>query len=150
MIGLLAIATWLTLAAPAHVWPGLRDAFPLGWVPLERGLVAAGIVLLAAAVCLSRWLFQRTAMEFAMGLVLIVVGIAQLPVMRADGASGQQSCTDRFSESVNIPASHVLATFLETNQEGNAVYNLQNTDGDERGTCEVDSSGTVVNLSLGG
>ena len=87
VIGLLAIATWLTLAAPAHVWPGLRDAFPLGWVPLERGLVAAGIVLLAAAVCLSRWLFQRTAMEFAMGLVLIVVGIAQLPVMRADGAS---------------------------------------------------------------
>lgn len=68
----------------------------------------------------------------------------------ADGAGGQQSCTDRFSESVNIPASHVLATFLETNQEGNAVYNLQNTDGDERGTCEVDSSGNVVNLSLGG
>ncbi|SFN45935.1 GGDEF domain-containing protein [Dokdonella immobilis] len=87
VIGLLATATWLTLAAPAHVWPELRDAFPFGWLPMDRGLVAAGIVLLAAAVCLARWVVRRTVMEFAMGLVLIVVGIAQLPVMRADGAS---------------------------------------------------------------
>jgi diguanylate cyclase (GGDEF)-like protein len=88
VLGLLLVAAWLTLAAPVHVWPGVREAFPLGWLPWSSGLVAAGLALLAAIACIARWAMRRTTLEFAMGLMLIVVGIAQLPVMRADGASG--------------------------------------------------------------
>src|SRR5581483_2465159 len=52
---LLAIAAWLTLAAPAHVWPGLRGALPLGALPWSAGTIAAALTFTAAALCILRW-----------------------------------------------------------------------------------------------
>ena len=78
LLSLLTLAVWLTLSAPAHIWPGLRDAFPIGWLPWRSGSVAAGIGLTAAAVCVARWGVLRAPME---------VAIAMLPVMRVGGAS---------------------------------------------------------------
>lgn len=88
LLGLLLIAAWLTLDAPAHIWPKLRGALPLGWLPWKSGLVAAGIVLIAASLCLLRWLRQRTPMEFSLGIILLVVAISQLPRVQAAAASG--------------------------------------------------------------
>jgi hypothetical protein len=48
VLGGLLLASWLTLAAPAHVWSGLRDALPLGLLAQEPGKLAAILVLLAA------------------------------------------------------------------------------------------------------
>ncbi len=83
----LAVALWLTLAAPAHIWPLLRDALPLGWLDLKAGLVGAGLVFVGAIVCWTRWLAARTAMESALGFALILVAIALLPTMRAGAIS---------------------------------------------------------------
>jgi len=71
LLGLLALAIVLTLSAPAHVWPGLRDAFPLGWLPWRSGSVAAGIVFAAALVCVLRWAVLRSPMEAAPALRVI-------------------------------------------------------------------------------
>ncbi|MGB0132891.1 diguanylate cyclase, partial [Dokdonella sp.] len=79
LLGLLAVSTWLTLDAPAHLWPGMRALLPLGWLSWKSGLVAAGIVLTAALLCLWRWLRLRTSMEFSLGLILLIVGVALLP-----------------------------------------------------------------------
>ncbi|OJY94551.1 MAG: hypothetical protein BGP25_06090 [Lysobacterales bacterium 63-13] len=87
LLGLLALAIVLTLSAPAHVWPGLRDAFPLGWLPWRSGSVAAGIVFAAALVCVLRWAVLRSPMEAALALMLLFVAIALLPMTRKAGAS---------------------------------------------------------------
>ena len=87
LLSLLGLAIWLTLSAPAHIWPGLRDAFPIGWLPWRSGAVAAGIVLIAAAVCVARWIVLRAPMEAALAIMLMLVAIAMLPVMRVGGAS---------------------------------------------------------------
>ena len=87
LLSLLALALWLTLSAPAHIWPGLRDAFPIGWLPWRSGSVAAGIVLTAAAVCVVRWVVLRAPMEASLAVILMLAAIAMLPVMRAGGAS---------------------------------------------------------------
>ncbi len=87
LLSLLTLAVWLTLSAPAHIWPGLRDAFPIGWLPWRSGSVAAGIVLTAAAVCVARWIVLRAPMEAALAIMLMLVAIAMLPVMRVGGAS---------------------------------------------------------------
>lgn len=87
LLSLLALAVWLTLSAPAHIWPGLRDAFPIGWLPWHGGLVAAGIVLTAAGVCVARWIVLRAPMEAALAIMLMLVAIAMLPVTRIGGAS---------------------------------------------------------------
>ncbi len=80
---LLVIAVWLTLAAPAHIWPLLRDVLPIGWLDLRAGLIGAGLVSLAAILCWVRWLASRAAMESTLGFVLTLVAIALLPTMRA-------------------------------------------------------------------
>jgi diguanylate cyclase (GGDEF)-like protein len=81
---LLAIAVWLTLAAPAHVWPGLRSALPFGMLPWSTGAVAASITFLAAALCLLRWVLHGAPMEAGLCIVLALVGLALLPVLRLD------------------------------------------------------------------
>ena len=87
LLAMLAVTVWLTLSAPAHIWPGLRDAFPLGWLPWQGGTTASGMVLIAAVVCLSRWIARRMPMELALFVLLLVVGIALLPRMRDGSAS---------------------------------------------------------------
>ena len=87
LLSLLGLAVWLTLSAPAHIWPGLRDAFPLGWLPWRSGSIAASIVLIAAAVCVVRWILLRAPMEAALAFILVLVAIALLPVTRIGGAS---------------------------------------------------------------
>jgi diguanylate cyclase (GGDEF)-like protein len=82
LLGLLALAGWSALAASGEAWAGLRDLLALGWLPWSSGQVAAGLVVIAAACCLVRWMRQRTLMEFALVPVLVVVAIALLPVMR--------------------------------------------------------------------
>lgn len=87
LLSLLGLAVWLTLSAPAHIWPGLRDAFPIGWLPWRSGSVAAGIVLTAAAVCVARWIVLRAPMEASLAVILMLAAIAMLPVTRTGGAS---------------------------------------------------------------
>ncbi len=87
LLGFLGLAVLLTLSAPAHIWPGLRDAFPLGWLPWRSGLVAAAIVLAAAAICVLRWIVLRAPMEAALASILVLLAIAMLPVTRISGAS---------------------------------------------------------------
>lgn len=87
LLGLLLVAVWLTLASPVHIWPKLRDALPLGWLPWKGGLVAAGIIAIAAVICLWRWMARLMTMDFALGLLLLVAGVAQLPQVSSAAAS---------------------------------------------------------------
>ncbi len=81
---LLSIAVWLTLAAPAHVWPSLRGALPLGLLPWSAGAVAAALTFTAALLCLLRWILIGAPMEAGLGIVLAVAGLALLPTVRPD------------------------------------------------------------------
>lgn len=81
---LLAIAVWLTLAAPAHVWPALRGVLPFGVLPWSAGAVAATLTFLAAALCLLRWVLHGAPMEAGLSIVLALVGFALMPVLRLD------------------------------------------------------------------
>ena len=83
---LLAIAVWLTLAAPAHVWPGLRSILPFGVLPWSAGAVAATFTFLAAALCLLRWVLHGAPMEAGLTLVLGLVGLALMPALHQDAA----------------------------------------------------------------
>ncbi len=83
---LLAIAVWLTLAAPAHVWPGLRRALPFGVLPWSAGAVAATLTFIAAGLCLLRWVLHGAPMEVGLCLVLGVVGLALLPALQIETA----------------------------------------------------------------
>src|SRR5471032_3280525 len=83
---LLAIAVWLTLAAPAHVWPGFRGALPFGVLPWSAGAVAATLTFLAAALCLLRWVLHGAPMEAGLSLVLGVVGLALMPATQIETA----------------------------------------------------------------
>jgi diguanylate cyclase (GGDEF)-like protein len=83
---LLAIAIWLTLAAPAHVWPGLRGALPFGLLPWSAGAVAATLTFVAAGACVLRWVLHGAPMEAGLAIVLALAGLALLPILRLDGA----------------------------------------------------------------
>ena len=83
---LLAIAVWLTLAAPMHVWPRLRGALPFGLLPWSAGVVAATLTFIAAALCLLRWVLRAAPLEAGLCLVLVVVGLALLPAIQIDAA----------------------------------------------------------------
>ncbi len=87
LLGLLALAGWLTLAASTETWSHLRDALPMGWLPWDSARVAAGLVVVAAACCLLRWARQRVLMEFALVPVLVLAAIAQLPAVGAMAAA---------------------------------------------------------------
>lgn len=86
MLFALLVAAWLTLAAPAHVWPGLFGALPLGFVPWNAGTVAAVIVFVAAGLCLLRWILSGAIMEAGIGIVLVCAGCAMLPAVPLAGA----------------------------------------------------------------
>ena len=77
---LLAIAAWLTLAAPAHVWSGLRGALPFGALPWRAGSIAAVLAFFAAALCVLRWVLIGAPMEAGLGIVLALVATAWSPV----------------------------------------------------------------------
>jgi diguanylate cyclase (GGDEF)-like protein len=81
----LLVAAWLTLAAPAHVWPPLLAALPLGVLPWSSGAVAAAITFVAAALCLLRWILSGAIMEAGLGIVLVCAGCAVLPVVPIEG-----------------------------------------------------------------
>ena len=81
---LLAAAAWLTLAAPAHVWPGLRGALPLGALPWSAGAIAAALTFLAAGLCVLRWVLNGAPMEAGLGIVLALAGFALIPVLHLD------------------------------------------------------------------
>ena len=95
---LLAIAAWLTLAAPPHVWSSLRGALPLGALPWRAGTIAAALAFLAAGLCLLRWVLTGAPMEAGLGIVLTLAGCALLPVLSTDavraalGLAGLCSC----------------------------------------------------------
>jgi diguanylate cyclase (GGDEF)-like protein len=80
------VAVWLTLAAPAHVWPNLRNGLPLGLLPWTAGTVAAVLTFFAAALCLLRWILIGAPMEAGLGVVLALAGCALLPITTIDGA----------------------------------------------------------------
>ena len=95
---LLAIAAWLTLAAPPHVWSGLRGPLPFGALPWRAGTIAAALAFLAAALCVLRWVLIGAPMEAGLGIVLTLTGCALLPVLSLDtvraalGLAGLCSC----------------------------------------------------------
>ena len=74
------VAVWLTLAAPMHVWPNLRNGLPLGFLPWTAGTVAAVLTFLAAGLCLLRWTLIGAPMEAGLGIVLALAASALLPV----------------------------------------------------------------------
>ena len=84
---LLALATWLTLAASDHLWPGLRSALPFGFLPWSAGAVAAGLTFAAALLCLWRWVLNGVPMEIGLGIVLGLAGFAMLPGMDSHNIS---------------------------------------------------------------
>jgi diguanylate cyclase (GGDEF)-like protein len=86
LIGLIVVAVWLTLAAPAHVWSPLHRALPLGVLPWSAGTIATIVTTFAAALCLLRWILIATPMEAGLGVVLALGACALLPTMQADGA----------------------------------------------------------------
>ena len=109
LLSLLALGILLTLSAPAHVWPGLRDAFPLGWLPWRSGSVAAAIVFGAALVCVLRWAVLRAPMEVALALMLLLAAIALLPVTRRGGASELLAITGVIAVAAILFASYRMA-----------------------------------------
>ena len=81
------VAIWLTLAAPPHVWAGLRNALPFGALPWKAGSVASGLIVLAAALCGLRWLLRRAPMDAGLAVVLACAAFALLPSQRAGAAT---------------------------------------------------------------
>ncbi|HZP67484.1 MAG TPA: GGDEF domain-containing protein [Rudaea sp.] len=106
---LLAIAAWLTLAAPAHVWPGLRGALPLGALPWSAGTIAAALTFTAAALCILRWVLNGAPMEAGLGLVLAFAGVALMPVLRVDAVRTALALAGACSLGAVLYASYRMA-----------------------------------------
>jgi diguanylate cyclase (GGDEF)-like protein len=81
------IAIWLTLAAPPHVWSALHAALPLGVLPWSAAASAAGLIGIAAALCVMRWRLGGGPMEAGLAIVLTCAAIAVLPGTRNGGAA---------------------------------------------------------------
>lgn len=81
---LLLIAAWLTVAAPGHVWPTLRRALPFGLLPWSAGTVATTLTMVAAALCVLRWILNGVPIEGGLGIVLTLAGLALLPSQHLD------------------------------------------------------------------
>ncbi len=86
LMACVGIAIWLTVASPAHVWPSLQSALPLGMLPWSPGTVAATLTFIAAALCLVRWVLIGAPMEAGLGVVLAFAASALLPITHIDGA----------------------------------------------------------------
>jgi len=105
----LAVAAWLTLSAPPHVWPGLRTALPFGALPWRAGSVAAALTFLAAVLCLLRWVLIGAPMEAGLGIVLTLAGCALLPVLQADAVRTALSLAALCSIGAVLYASYRMA-----------------------------------------
>ena len=109
LFGLLVIAVWLVHAAPMNIWLPLQDALPIGWLPWSSAAVASGLILLAAAVCLLRWLTLDLPIEAALSVVLVLASIALLPGLRAGAASDLLSLGAAVSIIAILHASYRMA-----------------------------------------
>jgi diguanylate cyclase (GGDEF)-like protein len=87
LLGLLALAVWLSLAATPQLWISMRDALPLGWLPWNSASVATALIVLAALLCLMRWSRSRPPLDLALGCVLLLTAIALLPNVSRGAAS---------------------------------------------------------------
>jgi len=85
LLAAIAIAVWLSVAAPVHVWSALHAAFPLGALPWSARAIASGLIVIAAALCLLRWVLGGAAMEAGLAVVLACAAIAVLPVAHGGG-----------------------------------------------------------------
>ena len=81
---LLLLAAWLTVAAPAHVWPELRSALPFGLLPWSAGTIATTLTLAAAALCVLRWILNGVPIDGGLSIVLTLAGLSLLPSQRLD------------------------------------------------------------------
>ena len=106
---LLAIATWLTLTAPPHVWPGLRGALPFGALPWSAGAIAAALTFLAAGLCVLRWVLNGAPMEAGLGIVLALAGFALLPVLHLDAVRASLALAGLCSLGAVLYASYRMA-----------------------------------------
>ena len=87
LLGALVVALWLATAGPPQVWAALRTALPLGWLPWSAAAVAMTMIVLAALLCLLRWVRHRPPLDLALGCILLLTAIALLPTLSAGAAS---------------------------------------------------------------
>jgi len=80
------IAVWLTLAAPAHVWTSLHRALPFAALPWSAAATAAGLGVIAAALCALRRVLRGGPMEAGLALVLACAAFALSPFARGNVA----------------------------------------------------------------
>ena len=86
MLLLLAVRVWLTLATSLQVWSGLLHFLPFGLLPWSGAAVAAGLIFVAAILCVVRWVLTGTPMEAGLGIVLGLAGLAAMPNLQLDTA----------------------------------------------------------------
>ena len=73
---LFAFALLMTLHAPAHVVTALDEFLIALWPGTDAGRGAMAMVLLAAVVCLLRWIVRGTVAELTASLALLAFGCA--------------------------------------------------------------------------
>jgi diguanylate cyclase (GGDEF)-like protein len=83
----MAIAIWLTLSAPAHVWSSLHAALPFGALPWKASAIAVALTIIAAGLCALRWALRGGPMEAGLAVVLACVAVAMSPAAHRTGAA---------------------------------------------------------------
>jgi diguanylate cyclase (GGDEF)-like protein len=68
----LAVAAWLTVMTPAHVWDALQRLLPFGALPWRPWRVALALNLVAVAVAAVQWMFSRRPLDAAIVLALLL------------------------------------------------------------------------------
>lgn len=84
LLAIIAVVVWLSIDAPAHVWAALRAALPLGALPWTAGAIASALILLAAGLCLLRWVLRGGPMEAGLSVVLVCAAVAALPIAHSE------------------------------------------------------------------
>jgi diguanylate cyclase (GGDEF)-like protein len=84
LLFVIVVAVWLSIDAPAHVWSALRGALPFGALPWTAGTVAAILILMAAGLCLLRWLLRGGPMEAGLSIVLVCAAASTLPAAHSE------------------------------------------------------------------
>ena len=80
----IALAVWLTIAAPVASWSRLSALLPFGVLPWSAGAIAAALTFTGACICVVRWILRGTPIEGGLAIVLACAGIALLPIARVD------------------------------------------------------------------
>jgi diguanylate cyclase (GGDEF)-like protein len=109
----LAVAVWLTLAAPAHVWASLQRALPFGALPWSAGLIAAVLAMAAAGLCALRWALHGAPIEAGLALVLAGIAIALSPPARGPLAGAALAAAGVVAVLAVLYASYRMA-FIDT------------------------------------